>query len=164
MVIALGRVDFVRGKGVSEGYGEAYQLSSRALETMPKGNNMCFVFPENEQERVLDVVIQLIDAVSARWSDKQALAVTGVLRGWKQETIAETWWKKKVSQQAVAHHLARAGWYPVEKGILFLNFALEKNCLKTGKLDCLRPSQIILRWIPLTYTLPSARLSNALTS
>jgi len=36
--------------------------------------------------------------------------VTGALRGWKQEKIAETWWKKKVSQQAVAQHLARAGW------------------------------------------------------
>lgn len=130
MAIALGRVEFVPGKRVSEGYGKAYQLSGRALETMPKGNNMCFVFPENEQEKILDVVVQLIDAISARWSDKQALAVTGALRGWKQERIAQTWWKKKVSQQAVAQHLARAGWYPVEKGVLFFELCLREELAK----------------------------------
>ena len=35
----------------------------------------------------------------------------------KQEKIAEEWWEKRVTQQAVAQHLARAGWYSVEKGI-----------------------------------------------
>lgn len=119
MAIALGRVDFIPGNRVSEGYGEAYRLSGKALESMPKASNMSFVFPGMELEKVLNVVIQLIDSISSRWSDRQALAVAGALRGWKQEKIAEKWWKKKVSQQAVAQHLSRAGWYPVEKGILF---------------------------------------------
>jgi len=119
MAIGIGRIDFIPGSRVSEGYGEAYQLSGTALETMPKANNMSFVFPGKELEKILNVIIQLIDVISSRWSDKQALAVTGAMRGWKQEKIAKMWWKKKVSQQAVAQHLARAGWYPVEKGILF---------------------------------------------
>lgn len=119
MAIALGRVDFIPGNRVSEGYGEAYRLSGKALESMPKASNMSFVFPGMELEKVLNVVIQLIDSISSRWSDRQALAIAGALRGWKQEKIAEKWWKKKVSQQAVAQHLSRAGWYPVEKGILF---------------------------------------------
>jgi len=127
MAIALGCVDFIPAKRVSEGYGEAYKLSGRALESIPKANNMCFVYAGNKQEKILDVVVQLIDAVSSRWSDKQALAVTGALRGWKQEKIAETWWKKKVSQQAVAQHLARAGWYSVEKGIQFFELCLRKE-------------------------------------
>ena len=127
MAIALGRVDFIPGNRVSEGYGEAYRLSGKALETMPKASNMSFVFPGRELEKVLDVVIKLIDSISSRWSDRQALAVTGALRGWKQEKIAETWWKKKVSQQAVAQHLSRAGWYPVEKGILFFEQCLREE-------------------------------------
>lgn len=127
MAIALGHVDFIPGNRVSEGYGEAYQLSGKALESMPKANNMSFVFPGMELEKVLSVVIQLIDSISSRWSDRQALAVTGALRGWKQEKIAEKWWKKKVSQQAVAQHLSRAGWYPVEKGILFFEQCLREE-------------------------------------
>jgi len=127
MAIALGHVDFIPGNRASEGYGEAYQLSGKALESMPKASNMSFVFPEMELEKVLNVVIQLIDSISSRWSDRQALAVTGALRGWKQEKIAEKWWKKKVSQQAVAQHLSRAGWYPVEKGILFFEQCLREE-------------------------------------
>lgn len=127
MAIALGHVDFIPGNRASEGYGEAYQLSGKALESMPKASNMSFVFPGMELEKVLNVVIQLIDSISSRWSDRQALAVTGALRGWKQEKIAEKWWKKKVSQQAVAQHLSRAGWYPVEKGILFFEQCLREE-------------------------------------
>lgn len=127
MAIALGHVDFIPGNRVSEGYGEAYQLSGKALESMPKASNMSFVLPGMELEKVLNVVIQLIDSISSRWSDRQALAVTGALRGWKQEKIAEKWWKKKVSQQAVAQHLSRAGWYPVEKGILFFEQCLREE-------------------------------------
>ncbi len=127
MAIALGHVDFIPGNRVSEGYGEAYQLSGKALERMPKASNMSFVFPGMELEKVLNVVIQLIDSISSRWSDRQALAVTGALRGWKQEKIAEKWWKKKVSQQAVAQHLSRAGWHPVEKGILFFEQCLREE-------------------------------------
>lgn len=127
MAIALGHVDFIPGNRVSEGYGEAYQLSGKALESMPKASNMSFVFPGMELEKTLNVIIQLIDSISSRWSDRQALAVTGALRGWKQEKIAEKWWKKKVSQQAVAQHLSRAGWYPVEKGILFFEQCLREE-------------------------------------
>lgn len=127
MAIALGHVDFIPGNRVSEGYGEAYQLSGKALESMPKASNMSFVLPGMELEKVLNVVIQLIDSISSRWSDRQALAITGALRGWKQEKIAEKWWKKKVSQQAVAQHLSRAGWYPVEKGILFFEQCLREE-------------------------------------
>ena len=127
MAIALGHVDFIPGNRVSEGYGEAYQLSGKALESMPKASNMSFVFPGMELEKVLNVVIQLIDSISSRWSDRQALAVTGALRGWKQKKIAEKWWKKKVTQQAVAQHLSRAGWYPVEKGILFFEQCLREE-------------------------------------
>ncbi len=127
MAIALGRVDFIPGNRVSEGHGEAYQLSGKALESMPKASNMSFVFPGMELEKALNVIIQLIDSISSRWSDRQALAVTGALRGWKQEKIAEKWWKKKISQQAVAQHLSRAGWYPVEKGILFFEQCLREE-------------------------------------
>jgi len=129
MAIAWGRIDHIPGNQLSEGYGEAYQLSGRALGKMPRANNISFVFPGNEREHALKVIIQLIDTISSRWSDKQALAVTGALKGWKQENIAEMWKGKKISQQAVAQHLSRAGWYSVEKGILFFEQSLREEVL-----------------------------------
>lgn len=88
------------------------------------------VFPDRTIEKILNIVIQLIDTISSKWSDKQALAVTGALQGWKQEKIAKTLWEKEVSQQAVAQHLSRAGWYSVERGGLFFEQFLEESINK----------------------------------
>lgn len=127
IAIAIGEIDSIPDNRVIEGYGEAFELSGRALEKMPKASNMCFVFPDKKIENILNTVIQLIDTISSKWSDKQALAITGALQGWKQEKIAKTLWEKEISQQAIAQHLSSAGWHSVEKGILFFEQLLEES-------------------------------------
>jgi hypothetical protein len=78
---------------------------------------MCFAHENNETTGTFDTIVRLIDAIATRWTDKQALAISGALRGMKQEEIAEKLWEKRITQQAVAQHLSRAGWDAVEKGI-----------------------------------------------
>lgn len=78
---------------------------------------MCFAHKKDETERAFDVIVRLIDALATRWTDKQALAISGALRGMKQEEIAEKLWERRITQQAVAQHLSRAGWDALEKGI-----------------------------------------------
>ena len=129
MAIALGHIDFIPGSRVAEGHGEAYELSGKAFENLSKSTNMIFVFPNYKHEKCLNAIVQLIDAFSTNWSDKQALAITGALRGWKQEKIAKTCWKNEITQQAVAQHLDRAGWNAVEKGLIFFEDCL-KNTIK----------------------------------
>lgn len=119
MAIAVGTVDFIPGDRVSQGDGKAFRLSGRALESMSRNVGMGFGLPERPEERILDVVVQLVDAIASRWSDKQALAVTGALLGWKQERIAKTRWQEPISQQAVAQHLDRASWGSIETGLVF---------------------------------------------
>jgi hypothetical protein len=78
---------------------------------------MCFAHDNDEIAETFDVIVRLVDAIATRWTDKQALAVSGALRGMKQEEIAEKLWEERITQQAVAQHLSRAGWEAVEKGI-----------------------------------------------
>jgi hypothetical protein len=119
MAIAVGNIDSIPQTRVSEGHGEAYLLSGEALDRLnkSKAGNMCFAHKNDETADTFDILIRLMDAIATRWTDKQALAISGALRGMKQEEIAEKLWEKSVTQQAVAQHLGRAGWDAVEKGI-----------------------------------------------
>jgi hypothetical protein len=117
MALAVGSIDFIPGTRLSEGNGEAFQLSGQALEEMSKAERTRFLYPGCPGEEGLDIVVQLVGALASRWSDKQALAVTGALRGWTQETIAGKCWGEAVSQQAVGQHLGRASWPVIERSL-----------------------------------------------
>jgi len=128
MAIAVGNIDAIPETRVSEGHGEAYHLSGEALDRLnkSKATNMSFVHKKDEIAEIFDVIVQLIDAIATRWTDKQALAISGVLRGMKQEEIAEKLWDKRITQQAVAQHLSRAGWDAVERGIEYFEKKINK--------------------------------------
>lgn len=130
MAIAVGNIDSIPRTRVSEGHGEAYLLSGEALDWLNKSKtaNMCFAHNNDETAAMFDIIVRLIDAIATRWTDKQALAISGALRGLKQEEIAEKLWEKRVTQQAVAQHLSRAGWGAVEKGIEYFEKS-QKNKL-----------------------------------
>ncbi len=130
MVIAVGTVDFVPDDHVSAGDGEAYRESGRTLERMPKSGRMQFVLAgkPREDSQAVDVVVQLLDVLAMHWTERQAQAVAGALRGWKQEKIAGSWKEKSISQQAVAQHLDRAGWHAVESGIEYFEQYLRRLC------------------------------------
>ena len=119
MALAIGTINFIPSERVSQGDGEAFHLSGKAIESMRRGEGMSFRLPDRPEERALDVVVRLVDSLAAKWSDRQALAVTGALQGWTQERIAKTCWSKPISQQAVAQHLDRAAWNSVEVGLAF---------------------------------------------
>jgi hypothetical protein len=130
MALAIGKIDFIPDNRVSQGDGEAFQLSGKALESMSKSVSMRFRLPGRAEERALDVVVQLVDSLAARWSDKQARAVTGALQGWKQDKIAKTCWQEPISQQAVAQHLDRAAWSSVEIGLTFFEETVQSILAK----------------------------------
>ncbi len=118
-VLAVGRIDFLPGESVSEGDGEAYRLSGKGLEELPRRERMRLEYPGHADEAALATVVHLMDGFVSRWSDRQALAACGALRGWNQETIARRNWTDPISQQAVAQHLRGASWAHVERGLEF---------------------------------------------
>jgi len=121
MAIAVGKVDFVPGDRISRGDGPAFRHSGRLMENMPRQHRMAFTLVDGQSllpaAKALEVMIYLVDVLGARWSEKQALAVTGALRDWTQEATAKKCWPTPISQQAVAQHLDRAGWNALEKAL-----------------------------------------------
>ena len=126
IAMAVGRIDFIPGQRVSEGDGPAFRLSGRALDAIGRGSGMRFRFPDLPQERSLDTVVRLVDALASRWSDKQALAMTGALQGWQQDKIAKTCWPRPISQQAVQQHLERAAWHSIAGALDFVEHTLAR--------------------------------------
>jgi hypothetical protein len=125
LAIGIGTVDYIPDDRVSKGDGEAFRNSGEALERMKKGSAMNFRYPGWEHEESINVMLQLIDVLAKNWSDRQALAITGALRGLTQEEIGRLW-KPPIKQQSVNGHLQRAGWFAIEKAIEFYKKQLLK--------------------------------------
>jgi len=122
--IGVGRVDFVRDR-VSQGDGEAYRLSGRALEDMPRKQRLLLADPAAIEVGTRTVIVRLIDVLAQGWTGRQALAVRGALRGWTQEKIAKEW-PESISQQAVTKHLEAAEWPALEAALAYVENNLQR--------------------------------------
>lgn len=117
VAIGIGRIAFLPGHRVSEGDGEAFQRSGQALEAMDRRVQLDARFPDDTAVGELRALLWLIDRHVQDWTARQSQALVGALSGWTQERIATGWKPSPISQQAVAQHLDRAGWYAIEAGI-----------------------------------------------
>lgn len=125
IAIGVGKVDFIPGNRVSEGDGEAFRLAAEALESMNKHVRMQCMCSDKELEKNINVIVHLLDAIVMRWTDKQALAVSGAMRGFKQEEITRLW-DPSITQQNVAKHLSKAKWYQVKSALDYTKNNLKK--------------------------------------
>lgn len=112
--IGIGSIDSLPGKRVSLGSGQAFVLSGRGLEKL-KNYRMGIDYPAFGKNDYLKLVIQLVDVFASNWTVKQSIAVSGALKGWPQQKIAESWGDDKLTQQAVHKHLLSAFWLPIEE-------------------------------------------------
>ena len=124
VAIAVGLVDFVRER-VSQGDGEAYRLSGRALEALPRKQRLALALPAEAATDALVVIVRLIDVLAQGWTGRQALAVRGALRGWTHEKIAQEW-PETISQQAVTKHLDGAQWTALEAALTYVENNLQR--------------------------------------
>lgn len=116
--IGVGTVDFLPEKGVSSGDGDAFRRSGWALEELGRTFRMAYG-GEGPQNECLDVCVRLVDFPASNWTARQAFAVAQALLGHTQEDIAQHWMDRPITQQAVAQHLARAGWHAVDTAVQF---------------------------------------------
>lgn len=118
--LGIGSIDFLPPEGPSAGAGQAFNLSGQGLDEMDRQAYLTIRFPP-EFDSNLAIVLQatgrLIDRLAQDWTDRQALAVSGALLDLTQVRIAERSFKGQVTQQAVAQHLASAGWPAVQSGL-----------------------------------------------
>lgn len=121
--IGIGEVVTTPG-GISSGDGEAFILSGRglALPNRRKKENMTFSLSPrldiSPGAEALRAILELIDALVLGWTNKQALAVSGALRGWKSDEIAARWpVGRPISRRMANHHLSKANWDAIQAGL-----------------------------------------------
>lgn len=132
MAVGVGHVFSVPEEHISRGSGEAYERSGQALDVMHGSETLRVVLPKGVEAEAISTVVCLLDERSSLWTDKQALAVTGGLRGWTQKETAEKLWPGGISQSGVSQHLDRAGWHAVKQGIEFVEEEM-KAVLKSDR-------------------------------
>jgi hypothetical protein len=66
-----------------------------------------------------------MDTLLERWTEKQALAVVGMLQGMPQAKIARLW-QPPIKQPVVARHLRQAGWAAIEAGLIYVEHILNE--------------------------------------
>ncbi|HZL41709.1 MAG TPA: hypothetical protein VFD66_00345, partial [Verrucomicrobiae bacterium] len=124
IAIGIGTINFVPKGRVSQGDGPAFRESGKVLERMPKNRRLGLSVAETETPAGIAPVIGLMDTVMERWTEKQSLAVAGMLQGLPQSQIAELW-NPPVKQPVVARHLRQAGWEAVEAGLTYVENTLD---------------------------------------
>jgi len=118
IAIGIGGVEYVPDRRVSEGQGEAFDISGRLLRSMAKTPLMRFGCPDAARRETWDAVVQLVDyIVATQWTQPRARAVTGALREWKQRDIAALWGARVIRQASVSEHLGKAGWSAINAAV-----------------------------------------------
>jgi hypothetical protein len=116
--IAVGSVEFINKKRISESNGEAFRLSGKALENMAADSCLTFSAPGYSAEESLKIIISLQDELVSRCTAKQSLALFGALAGLNQAEISKLW-KPAITQQNVSKHLRSAGWNVINNSVVF---------------------------------------------
>jgi len=127
--IGIGFISFIPPNNLSSGDGEAFRISGKGLENMDKSSYMTISFPDRFDSDIassIQMIVKLIDLQVKNWTERQSKVVSGALLGYTQKAIADKLFGNKISQQAVAQHLDRAGWNSIESGINFFEKNLNK--------------------------------------
>lgn len=118
--IGIGSINFLPEENLSSGDGEAFRRSGSALENMDRKRYLDAFFPEFwnwPMTELLREVLLWVDFQARNWTPGQAAAVSGALLGRTQVGIAKKEFQGEITQQAVAQHLKRGGWFAVQSSV-----------------------------------------------
>lgn len=117
--IAVGTVDFIPNGNVNEGDGAAFRTSGQGLEMLGEDQWVSIRLPESVPvfaTYAAETMAELVDHFAHEWTEAQAQAVAGMLRGIgtdrsiTQQSIADAWTPEPITRQSVNRHLQRAFW------------------------------------------------------
>jgi hypothetical protein len=120
--IGTGPVDRLEPNSIVESTGPAFERSGHGLEALDKARRLALrTQPDESRDRI---IMSLLDCIVSKWTDKESIAIAGVLLGRTQDEIAESSpvserSGKKPTRQAIAFALTRASWTTVRPCIEF---------------------------------------------
>lgn len=121
IAIAVDTCTRINQDNVSESSGVAFTVSGRLLDeiarsTRPKQPTFTARMPDDQYRLQFDAPLVLVGAIIGGWTQKQAKAVCGVLKGLSHDAIAASW-RPQVSRNAISKHLNSARWSEIEYGL-----------------------------------------------
>jgi hypothetical protein len=124
LAIGIGEVDFIKRKKLSSSDGIAFQLSGEALDNL-KEEPRRLVFKSADKTLNIDIepLIYLLDALTQKWTQNQAVLVLNKLQDKKDEEIAKLF---KISISAVNQRKRTAQWTAIEKAVTYFETKLKK--------------------------------------
>ncbi len=118
MAIGVGTIDMLPDDRVTLGSGQAFELSGKGLDSMKRKQRACLNTPEVcPVIECLQTILLLIDTIASDWTNRQAFAVAGAMRGLTHEQIAASDDEKPV-RQVITQHLDTAEWDAIEQGLI----------------------------------------------
>lgn len=112
IAIGIGTIDYLP-KHITEGYGQAFNLSGKLLDEMKKSRyNLQIKTPSEEINKELKIEFILLDFLISKWSPEQSEAIIKYLRGLTQDEIAK---ELGISQPAVHKRLENAGFWLIDQ-------------------------------------------------
>jgi hypothetical protein len=129
--IGVGPVEQMPTERVATGRGEAFRLSGQLLDAKVATHMRVAIAGDDSDTqrdtRAIATVMQVLDVVAKNWTRAQARAVCGALNDQTQETIAAAWPDDPITQQAVAQHLARAGWDGIREAVVLYEEIIQRR-------------------------------------
>lgn len=124
VALAIDVIDFISDNDLNESDGPAFRRSGRALETLDEERWFACALPDHAPSSyhlAVESVAELTDYLLHQWTEAQAQAVAGMLKGIgteasvTQKAIAEQWEPEPITRQTVNRHLKRAHWDRLER-------------------------------------------------
>lgn len=146
IAIGIGTVEAVPDNSLSQSSGSAFLTSGKLMDKFKIFEHMGFAFADDILEKCLPDILELswlvkfintsilfISRFADDWNFNEARAISGALRGLKQEDIGKLW-PEAITQQSVAGTLRRAGWHEILKSLKLFEEVIEvlKNGIKSN--------------------------------
>ena len=132
--VAVNTIVFISDDNLNESDGAAFQQSGRALETLDDDRWATCVLPERESivsSLAVGGMFEVVDLLLYEWTEAQAQAVAGMLRGIgtdtsvTQQAVADAWSPDPITRQSVNRHLQRARWSRLEHVVSLFSQLIE---------------------------------------
>lgn len=156
--LAINTVDFVNPRNVAESDGNVFRQSGSMVEQLEGDERLMIwsMLAYGVQDRQLpqrlatmgellataeEAVARLGDRIARSWTAAQAQVVMWRLldSSLTHEDIAERWAPEPVTHQSISKHLARAGWYEVDRTLKSYKNVVESATKIAAWLDEAKP-------------------------
>lgn len=126
VAIAIGPVDYIPSKNISEGFGPAFDISGRLLDEI-KNEKMKIAVSKtgkSHYQKMVNSLVRTTDDLISSWTAPQSQAVHMALQSFTQTEIGERWEPNQITQPTVARHLKSAQWTFVNNSVELFEITL----------------------------------------